>query len=81
MISLSSRFDNKIPHMSTVVINSHKEFEQTAALWTKQFGTPLDDSAKVDKLCAMGFDKARATAALKACNGDDAAALEKLLGA
>lgn len=38
------------------------------------------DDAKVDTLVGMGFDRKAAAEALEAAGGDEAAALERLLG-
>lgn len=56
-------------------------FDQTARYWTETFAKPpTDNSAKVDSLVAMGFEKAQAEAALEATNWDESAAIERLLG-
>lgn len=58
-----------------------EEFDATARNWTKQYATPLGAEEKVDKLVGMGFEKEKVLAALTEVEGDENAALEKLLSA
>mmetsp|Transcript_9097 Transcript_9097/g.15856 ORF Transcript_9097/g.15856 Transcript_9097/m.15856 type:complete len:191 (+) Transcript_9097:137-709(+) len=61
-------------------ISEREVFKRQARHWTEAFALPKSSSEIVDRLIDMGFSKAAAEAALKASNGDETAAMEKLLG-
>ncbi|KAL6751694.1 ubiquitin conjugating enzyme [Haematococcus lacustris] len=61
-------------------INERPVFDRTARHWTEAFALPKTEDAKVAHIMEMGFSKESAQEALKACNGDETAALERLLG-
>ncbi|KAF1395206.1 hypothetical protein PFLUV_G00009140 [Perca fluviatilis] len=70
-----------------VVANQYKQnpemFKQTARLWSHVYaGAPIsspDYTRKIDKLCAMGFDKNAVIAALSSKSWDVETATELLL--
>jgi ubiquitin-conjugating enzyme (huntingtin interacting protein 2) len=59
---------------------SRETFESTARFWTETYATEMKDDEKVASLVSMGFPAEAARKALDAAHGDEAAALEKLLG-
>ena len=61
-------------------LSSRETFEATARFWTETYATEASDKDKVDRLCAMGFSEEAVRKALEAAKGDEAGALEKLLG-
>lgn len=63
-------------------LSDRATFDKTARYWTEAFANPNSGTldAKVQKIVDMGFDRAAALQALNACNGDENAALESLLG-
>lgn len=60
--------------------NKPEEFKTTAAYWTQAYAKPQEEDAAVAGLTEMGFDAESASAALKQAGGDQARALEILLG-
>uniref|UniRef100_A0A7S0RIG9 E2 ubiquitin-conjugating enzyme n=1 Tax=Chlamydomonas leiostraca TaxID=1034604 RepID=A0A7S0RIG9_9CHLO len=60
-------------------LSDYPLFLKTARNWTEMFAMPKSEDEKVARITEMGFSKSDAEAALKACNGDENAALEKLL--
>lgn len=62
-------------------LKDYPTFLKTAKYWTDAFANPqtLAPEDKVQRIVEMGFAKDDAVKALKACGGDENAALEKLL--
>lgn len=63
-------------------LSDYETFKKTAKYWTDAFANPntLAPEDKVKRIVEMGFAKDAAIRALTACNGDENAALEQLLG-
>ena len=61
-------------------LNDQETFQKTAKFWTATYATSRGFDEKVEKLCAMGFDKEKVREALTSCDGNEDVALEKLLG-
>lgn len=63
-------------------MHDFETYKKTAKYWTEAFANPntLAPEEKVQRIVDMGFDRQSAISALQTCNGDENAALEKLLG-
>jgi ubiquitin-conjugating enzyme (huntingtin interacting protein 2) len=61
-------------------LSSRETFDKTAKFWTDTYANEKSESDKVERLIAMGFSDEAVHEALQAVHGDEAAALEKLLG-
>ena len=59
---------------------SRELFESTAKFWTETYATEASEEEKVQSLIQMGFPEDAVRKALQAAEGDEARALEKLLG-
>mmetsp|Transcript_1379 Transcript_1379/g.1774 ORF Transcript_1379/g.1774 Transcript_1379/m.1774 type:complete len:205 (+) Transcript_1379:141-755(+) len=87
LVSLQALLSAPEPHdpqdaqVAQQYLNDRKKFEETARYWTKTYASdkdPLDE--KTEKFISMGFPKEKVLDALKSCNGNEEAAMEKLLG-
>lgn len=61
-------------------LSNRELFESTARFWTETYATETSEEEKVQRLVAMGFPEDAVRKALKETDGDEARALEKLLG-
>ena len=61
-------------------LSNRPTFEQTAKFWTETYATEQSDKDKVERLIGMGFPEELVRKALDQAQGDETAALEKLLG-
>lgn len=64
-------------------LENYDTWAKTARFWTESYATPRAEEGmdeKVEKLCAMGFEKEAVRKALDGCGGDEQAALMALLG-
>ena len=61
-------------------LSDHALYVTTAKQWTLDYANPNKVDEKMARLMEMGFDKEAVAAALASSGGDEAAALEKLLG-
>ena len=71
-----------LPSPPQQYLTDHEEYKRTAKYWTEMYANPTSKAPeeKVQRIVEMGFDRASAVAALQASGGDEAAAVEKLLG-
>lgn len=60
-------------------LSSRETFDGTARFWTESYAMQKNDVEKVNRLCTMGFPESVVKKALVDTNGDEEAALEKLL--
>jgi len=80
LLSAPEPTDPQDAQVAQQFLNDRSTFDSTATFWTSTYATERSTSEIVDRLCAMGFDADSVKGALAATNGDENAALEKLLG-
>ena len=81
LLSAPEPTDPQDAEVAKMYLTDRKLFDSTARFWTETYANDSSDSAKIEHLTSMGFSADVARKALEQCNGDEIAALEKLLGA
>jgi ubiquitin-conjugating enzyme (huntingtin interacting protein 2) len=80
LLSAPEPTDPQDAEVAKQYLANRETFESTARFWTETYATEKSEDDKVERMMAMGFEKAAVLKALEATKGDEAAALEKLLG-
>ncbi|CAK9114900.1 Ubiquitin-conjugating enzyme E2 27 (E2 ubiquitin-conjugating enzyme 27) (Ubiquitin carrier protein 27) [Durusdinium trenchii] len=80
LLSAPEPTDPQDAQVAEQYLKEREKFEQTAAFWTSSYASESSSDEIVERLCGMGFGKDQVLEALDATDGDENAALEKLLG-
>ena len=80
LLSVPEPRDPQDAEVAKQYLSSRETFESTAKFWTETYANETTEDEKVTRLVAMGFPEDAVRKALDATKGDEAAALEKLLG-
>ncbi|KAJ0396239.1 hypothetical protein P43SY_003262 [Pythium insidiosum] len=82
LLSAAEPKDPQDAEVARMYLEDPEQFANTARFWTESYAKERgadDDSAAVSRLTDMGFPADKAKQALIECNGDENAAVEKLL--
>jgi ubiquitin-conjugating enzyme (huntingtin interacting protein 2) len=80
LLSAPEPTDPQDAEVAKMYLTNREMFDKTARFWTDTYASEKGDQAKVENLMSMGFSAEVARRALDQCNGDEQAAIEKLLG-
>ncbi|TYZ66703.1 hypothetical protein PybrP1_000794 [[Pythium] brassicae (nom. inval.)] len=80
LLSAAEPSDPQDAEVAKMYLDDYDQFVSTARFWTETYAKERStDDAAVSRLTDMGFPADQAKAALLACEGDENAAIEKLL--
>ncbi|KAF1774980.1 Ubiquitin-conjugating enzyme, active site [Phytophthora cactorum] len=81
LLSAAEPTDPQDAEVAKMYLHDHEQFLNTARFWTESYAKQTDtgDDAALSRLIDMGFPTDQAKAALQAANGDENAAIEKLV--
>ncbi|ETO83060.1 hypothetical protein F444_02862 [Phytophthora nicotianae P1976] len=81
LLSAAEPTDPQDAEVAKMYLHDHEQFLNTARFWTESYAkqTETGDDAALSRLIDMGFPADKAKAALQAANGDENAAIEKLV--
>nr|CCA27209.1 ubiquitinconjugating enzyme E2 putative [Albugo laibachii Nc14] len=83
LLSAAEPDDPQDAEVARMYLNDYERFVSTARFWTESFAKESTSSAmqaSIERLVDMGFPSDQAMTALASCQGDENAAVEKLLG-
>ncbi|GBG28817.1 Ubiquitin-conjugating enzyme E2 27 [Hondaea fermentalgiana] len=79
LLSAPEPTDPQDAQVARQYLDEPETFQRTAEFWTNTYATEATEDEVVKRICDMGFPEDRVVAALRETNGDEEAALEKLL--
>mmetsp|Transcript_20777 Transcript_20777/g.40786 ORF Transcript_20777/g.40786 Transcript_20777/m.40786 type:complete len:196 (+) Transcript_20777:250-837(+) len=79
LLSAPEPTDPQDAQVARQYLDDQETFQKTAQFWTSTYAKEASDDEKVNRICDMGFPEDQVRDALRATDGDEEAALEKLL--
>ncbi|KAG7397991.1 ubiquitin-conjugating enzyme E2 K [Phytophthora boehmeriae] len=81
LLSAAEPTDPQDAEVAKMYLHDQEQFLNTARFWTESYAKQTDtgSDAAISRLTDMGFPADQAKSALLACNGDENAAIEKLV--
>ncbi|KAF4317089.1 hypothetical protein BBO99_00008017 [Phytophthora kernoviae] len=81
LLSAAEPTDPQDAEVAKMYLHDQEQFLNTARFWTESYAKQTDtgSDAAISRLIDMGFPADQAKSALLACNGDENAAIEKLV--